>query len=137
MRRPHALAAFVALALGSIYAAACAPLIGLEDAGYDISRICACQEFNFAPKLGQACRDEAAKAEHQTPEFLDEYLAASGPSGVSCPDCTHLQECLARLELDERYIPCESNDQCAGNKCCLVPGQEQKTCCSTCEPCAS
>ncbi len=128
-------AAVVAAVGGLTLASACAPIIGLDEPGSEIDQICACQEFNFAPSLAKQCNDAAALEAHQTPEFLDAFVAASGPDGVSCPDCTHLQECLMRLELDERYIPCDNNDQCAGHRCCTVPGQEHATCCSTCSVC--
>lgn len=134
-RVPRGVAAAI-LAVGALaLAPACAPIIGLDDEpGAEIDAICACQEFNFAPSLATQCRDAAALPAHQTPEFLQSFIA-EGAGGVSCPDCTHLQECLERLELDERYIPCDSNSQCAGNKCCTAPGQEHATCCSTCAVC--
>lgn len=133
-RRARAVAAVVVALGGITLAPACAPIIGLDDPGNEIDTICACQEFNFAPDLEKQCRDAAALPAHQTPEFLQKFIA-EGPGGVSCPDCTHLQECLERLELDERYIPCETNSQCAGNKCCREPGKDQATCCSTCASC--
>jgi hypothetical protein len=127
------LAGFGAAGAICLFALGCADIIGIES-GRELEEICSCAEFNHAPDLEAECRATADLTTHQSPEFLKQYIAA-GPSGVACPDCTHLQECLTRLDLDERYIPCDANAQCAAQKCCLVPGQSQKTCCSTCDPC--
>lgn len=134
MSARRALAALVALAFAALLGAACAPILGLEDPGDEIDEICSCKEFNFAPKLAEKCLENAATPAHQSAEFLAGYVA-KGPGGVACPDCTNLHECLARLELEERYIPCSDPAECAGNKCCQVPGLEHKTCCADCDPC--
>lgn len=121
------------LAFAVVLTPACAPILGLEDPGQGLDQICSCTEFGQEGELLRACEDAAALPAHQTKAFLDAYVATDA-NGVSCPDCQHLHACLTRLEVDERYIPCNNAVECAGDKCCAYVDPNQASCCADC-PC--
>mgnify|MGYP000567782672 CR=1 FL=1 len=97
--------------------------------------LCALHSFAQVRLVGTVQNNEGQPLAFANVRLLgNDMRTTTDANGVSCPDCQHLHACLTRLEVDERYIPCNNAVECAGGKCCAYVDPNQASCCADC-PC--